>query len=605
MIVFDPITWTISLPPGESPIARQFDNLTRSITVTGVPEGWDWTLLVQASGKLDIIDLEPVEGGVGVTLTAQMLSLAGFYTIQLRGTQGDLVRHTNVLQGIMIPASLSGSATWPTVPSAVEQVLQQMEELNQHPPYPGDGGYWMVWDLDTHAYVESQLPLPPVAVGPSGTVTVGETITGQPGTPASVVNTGTESAAVLNFTIPQGQQGNPGAAATVEVGETVTGDPGTEASVENVGTSSAAVLRFTIPAGATGATPDISVEVAGLPGGSEPTVSVSGTPEAPVIYLGIPAGKQGDPGNPGQTPNIEIGSVETLPAGSSVTASITGQTPNLVLNLGIPVGREGAPGTDGVSPEVDIQSTDTGTRVTITDKDGQKEFEVLNGKDGEPGKNGDPGEDGHAATISITETETVAPDSPAAMVELPGSTPLARLYKAQVPRGQTGAGLPPTDTAQDGYIPTFRDGNIVWEPPAGGSGGPDFLADFTVEEAVAQYVVSTDIDPSDYSFFIVHIFDGPSDVVRLKIASGGKCTSPKIYGGGGTHQIAFVFMDIDNNNPTWLMHGGVKTVYGTNTITSWDGATYLNGSSSFPQGLQLVATSELPAGMKCRIKGWK
>ena len=311
MIVFDPTTWTISLPPGESVIGRQYDNMIRSITVTGAPDGWNWTLLVQASGKLDIIDLEPVEGGVGITLTAQQLSLAGFYTIQLRGTQGDLVRHTNVLQ-VLVPKSLSGSDTWPTVPSAVEQVLQQTAELNSHPPYPGDNGYWIIWDLDTKSYVESQLPLPPVAVGPSGTIEVAETITGEPGTPASV---------------------------------------------ENLGTDTAAVLRFTIPAGQTGATPDISVEVSALPAGSEPTVSVSGTPEAPVIYLGIPAGKQGDPGDPGQTPNIEIGTVETLPAGSDVTVSITGQTPDLVLNLGIPQGQKGDPGQ---ATTVTVGTTTTG-----------------------------------------------------------------------------------------------------------------------------------------------------------------------------------------------------------------------------------------------------
>ena len=129
MIVFDSTTWTISLPPGESPIARQFDNLTRSITVTGVPEGWDWTLLVQASGKLDLIALETMEGGVGVTLTAQMLAINGLYSLQLRGTQGELVRHTNVLQGIMIPASLSGSDTWPTVPSEFTQLEQRVQAL--------------------------------------------------------------------------------------------------------------------------------------------------------------------------------------------------------------------------------------------------------------------------------------------------------------------------------------------------------------------------------------------------------------------------------------------------------------------------------------------
>lgn len=90
----------------------------------------------------------------------------------------------------------------------------------------------------------------------------------------------------------------------------------------------------------------------------------------------------------GQTPNITIGTVETLPAGSDVTASISGQTPNLVLNLGIPQGQQGA--------------------------------------------------SGQAATIEIAETETVSSDTPAAMVELPESTPKARRYKAQVPQGPQG-----------------------------------------------------------------------------------------------------------------------------------------------------------------------
>ena len=56
----------------------------------------------------------------------------------------------------------------------------------------------------------------PGAMGPSGpsgnaaTVQVGTVVTAAAGTSASVVNTGTASAAVLNFTIPQGAQGVPG-----------------------------------------------------------------------------------------------------------------------------------------------------------------------------------------------------------------------------------------------------------------------------------------------------------------------------------------------------------------------------------------------------------
>ena len=320
MIYFD--DWLLMMDAGPV-IARQYDNLTRRLEILGqFPEGWDWTLLVQADKHLDIIALAPMEGGMGVDLTAEMLALSGYYTVQLKGVQGELVRHTNQVR-IFIPDSLSGDANWPEIPSEFSQAEARIRELNEHPPYPGDAGYWMVWDLETDTYIQSPLPLPPVAEGP------------------------------------------PGKAATITVGETITGDPDTPAKVENTGTENAAVLRFTIPRGAvgpTGATPAISVEVTGLPAGAEPTVEVSGPPEAPVIALGIPAGRQGDPGgkgdpgDPGQTPNITIGQVETLPAGSAVTASITGETPNLFLNLGIPRGQQGDPGE---AATIEIAETET------------------------------------------------------------------------------------------------------------------------------------------------------------------------------------------------------------------------------------------------------
>ena len=142
----------------------------------------------------------------------------------------------------------------------------------------------------------------------AGTITVGTTTTGDPGTNASVTNSGTAQNAILNFTIPRGEtgatgaqgpqgetgatgaqgpqgpqgpqgetgatgaqgpqgpqgpqgetgatgeQGPAGEAATVTVGPTTTGDPGTNASVTNSGTAQNAILNFTIPRGETGAT---------------------------------------------------------------------------------------------------------------------------------------------------------------------------------------------------------------------------------------------------------------------------------------------------------------------------------------------------------------
>lgn len=93
--------------------------------------------------------------------------------------------------------------------------------------------------------------------GTAATVAVGTTTTLSPGSSATVANSGTSSAAVFNFGIPQGAAGatgSPGAAATVAVGSTTTGAPGTSAAVSNSGTSSAAVFDFTIPRGDVGAT---------------------------------------------------------------------------------------------------------------------------------------------------------------------------------------------------------------------------------------------------------------------------------------------------------------------------------------------------------------
>lgn len=43
--------------------------------------------------------------------------------------------------------------------------LAKVIDLNNHPPVPGDNGYWMLWDTDRGAYIESDLPLPEVSSG--------------------------------------------------------------------------------------------------------------------------------------------------------------------------------------------------------------------------------------------------------------------------------------------------------------------------------------------------------------------------------------------------------------------------------------------------------
>lgn len=72
-------------------------------------------------------------------------------------------------------------------------------------------------------------------------------------------------------------------------------------------------------------------------------------------------------------------------------------------------GTNGTNGTDGYSPTVTTEAITGGTRVTVTDKDGAKSFDILNGTngtngaDGTDGTNGTDGTDGYSPTVAITE----------------------------------------------------------------------------------------------------------------------------------------------------------------------------------------------------------
>lgn len=166
MIRFD--NWLIHAD-GEI-IARQFDNLTRTLTVAGdLPDGWEWTMIVTADGNMDYLTLKAVEGGAGIVLNAEQLSIAGDYTMQLRGTQGELVKHTNQVS-VYIPASLSGDKQWPKLPSEFSDMERRVNDATQrseqaaaaaqgytsHPPVIGENGNWMEWNGE--AYVDTGKP---------------------------------------------------------------------------------------------------------------------------------------------------------------------------------------------------------------------------------------------------------------------------------------------------------------------------------------------------------------------------------------------------------------------------------------------------------------
>lgn len=169
---------------------------------------------------------------------------------------------------------------------------------------------------------DPELTVSLISAGPPGqaaTLSVGSTTTLAPGSLASVSNSGTSSAAVLNFAIPQGAQGLEGAqgtqgpagsAATVLAGSTVTLPAGSQAIVTNSGTSNAAILNFQIPQG------------------------TQGTPGTP--------GTAGTNGLPGAAATVQVGTVTTGDPGSQASVANVGTTNAAILNFSIPQGAAGS-----------------------------------------------------------------------------------------------------------------------------------------------------------------------------------------------------------------------------------------------------------------------
>ena len=274
--------------------------------------------------------------------------------------------------------------------------------------------------------------------GNDATVSVGTVTTGAAGSSASVTNSGTSGAAVFDFTIPKGDTGTPGTdgedgvdgdAATIQVGTVTTGAAGSSASVSNSGTSNAAVLDFTIPKGDDGAATVSIGSVTTGNAGSSATVTNSGTQTAAVLDFSIP---KGDQGNPGTSSTIAIGNVATGAAGTNAAVSNSGTASAAVLDFTIPRGADGSPGSPGSAATVSVGTVTTlsaGSSVTVTNSGTSNaavlDFGIPQGPDG-------------AATVSIGTVTTGAAGTNASVTN--SGTNTAAVLDFTIPRGDPGTG---------------------------------------------------------------------------------------------------------------------------------------------------------------------
>ena len=356
--------WSVSA--AHDALGYQLDNETRELTLLGdLPQGWTWDVLVQAQGKTDIWPLALTDEGAKFTLTDENLSIKGPYCLQVRGTKGSQVRHCNAVT-VYVLRTLAGTVTWPTLPTEFAQAEKNIKELNAHPPVPGENGYWMLWDLETSAYIESQLSVPVGPAGPANTLQIGTVETLEPGQTATAQITGEAPDQTLSLGIPQGQTGKTGATPALEIGQVETLEPGQPATAEFSGTPEKPVLSLGIPQGQPGKDGPANTLQIGtvetLEPGQAATAQIIGEAPNQTLSLGIP---QGQTGQTGATPALEIGQVETLEPGEPATAELSGTPEAPVLSLGIP---RGEPGEDGVQLNDDaINTTEAWSSKKIVD----------------------------------------------------------------------------------------------------------------------------------------------------------------------------------------------------------------------------------------------
>lgn len=148
-------------------LAFQKNNLVDSMVITvDTDETWQYKLDVKypckdSNGKelYNVIDLTRVGNTCTAILQATMLPFNGKYTMQLRGISGNKVYHTDTFD-VWVKYSIDPGKVYDPVPSEFYQIESNITSMNNHPPKPGNNGYWLVWNVTKQEYEESDIPLP-------------------------------------------------------------------------------------------------------------------------------------------------------------------------------------------------------------------------------------------------------------------------------------------------------------------------------------------------------------------------------------------------------------------------------------------------------------
>ena len=98
---------------------------------------------------------QPIDVVNNIVKVPEWFTQQDHFYITLFGKNDNQEVPTNV-----VPLRLDKSNTlWEKdAPEPQPSWIVKLIDLNNHPPVPGNNGYWMLWDTDKGVYVESELP---------------------------------------------------------------------------------------------------------------------------------------------------------------------------------------------------------------------------------------------------------------------------------------------------------------------------------------------------------------------------------------------------------------------------------------------------------------
>lgn len=151
----------------------------------------------------------------------------------------------------------------------------------------------------------------------------------------------------------------------------------------------------------------------GSPGadGVSPTLSISDIPGGHRVTITDASGQKSFDVLNGDAESDKLWKPTVSADGTIVWTKTTSEdtpTPQNIKGAQGNPGTPGSPGADGVSPSVAVAQITGGHRVSVTDADGTKTFDVLDGEKGDEGAPGSPGATGSPGADGTTFTPTVS-----------------------------------------------------------------------------------------------------------------------------------------------------------------------------------------------------